>query len=224
MPTRPRRPAMPAAALMLAALLAPLAARAESQAWRLTLGQGEIGTLAFSDADGALTLAARLSGTPLGVADGAFDATSGPATAADGAVVRQYLGRSAFTTGGRTVSILSDAGGVREVTIDPEGDRTELSDPARAPQGALDLAQAFGALARSGGCPAFRLYDGRRVAEIATAPAGEGACEGRYRVVEGPGLLSPLSIREISLTATYAAGALDRLALRSGPFELALSR
>ena len=222
------------ATLLLAVLLAgPAPALADTASFRVTLGGRDLGTVAVETsgegAAGQTTLRAAFADTPLGLADGTFDATSRPARDATGQVVRQYLGVSAFSREGRTVSILVAGDRVTEVVIDPASDRTEMSAPDRVPAGVADPATAFARLALAAACPApFRLYDGRRVVIVALAAtdAGGTACEGSYRVAEGPGHLSPLGITAIDLAARYdpAGGGLVELDLRSGPFELRLTR
>ncbi len=214
-------------AVRMAALAALLPAPALAEDFRVILGGNEIGALSLDGAGENLALAARFANTPLGVADGTYEASSRPAVAASGATVRQFLSRSAFTSGSRTVSVLLDGPRVAETVIDPAGDRTGLSEPAAVPEGVLDPVQAFAALARAGGCPApLRLYDGRRVAEVSVAPTGgqggDATCRGTYRVVAGPGHLSPLGIAAFDLDLAYRGGALAAVTVRTGPFELRL--
>lgn len=216
-------------AVALAALLLPAAAWAED--FRVLLGGAEIGTLSLQGTGEDLALDAGFAGTPLGVADGTYRATSRPARAASGATVRQFLSASDFTSGARTVSVLLDGPRVVETVIDPVGDRSALSDPAAvaaaAPGGVRDPVQVFAALARAGGCPPpLRLYDGRRVAEVGVAQTGgqggDATCRGTYRVVAGPGHLSPLRIASFDLDLAYQGGALAAVTVRTGPFELRL--
>lgn len=215
----------PCAALAAALLAGPAAA----EDFRVLLGGAEIGTLSLEGTGEDLALVARFAGTPLGVADGTYEAGSRPALAASGAAVRQFLSESAFTTGSRTVSVLLDGPRVVETVIDPVGDRTALSEPAAVPGGVLDPVQVFAALVRAGGCPGpLRLYDGRRVAEVAVAVAvaegqgGDATCRGTYRVVAGPGHLSPFRIASFDLDLAYRGGALAGVTVRTGPFELRL--
>lgn len=214
--------------LLMALLAAPAAAHADT--FQAFLGSRPIGTLETSAQGESATLATRLENTPFGVADGAFEATSAPARTADGETVVQYLSRSAFTTSSRTVSILFAAGRVAETTIDPEADRSELSEPAAVPAGVVDLAQAFARLASAGGCPGLLLvYDGRRVGQLATESSEavpEGTlCHASYDIVAGPGLLSPLGVRSFDLEITYAAsGSLLSLEGSAGPFGGSLVR
>ncbi len=223
----PRRPparmSLPRAAA-LAALL-PLPVQAES--FRVLLGGAEIGALSLEGAGEGLALSARFANTPLGVADGTYEASSRPALAASGATVRQFLSQSAFTSGSRSVSVLRDGPRVVETVIDPLGDRTGLSEPAAVPEGVLDPVEVFAALARAGGCPPpLRLYDGRRVAEVGLAvtsgEGGDATCRGTYRVVAGPGHLSPLGLASFDLDLAYRGGALAEVVVRTGPFELRL--
>ncbi len=222
-PPPPLTHALRAAAL--AASLLPVPALAED--YRVLLGGTEIGTLSLDGTGEDLALAARFAGTPLGVADGTYAASSRPALAASGVPVRQFLSQSAFTSGSRNVSVLLDGPRVVETVIDPAGDRTALSEPAAVPEGVLDPVQVFAALARAGGCPpALRLYDGRRVAEVGVATTegqgGDATCAGTYRVVAGPGHLSPLRIASFDLDLAYRGGALAAVTVRTGPFELRL--
>lgn len=214
-------------ALLLALLLVPAAAGAEE--FRVLLGERELGRLSF-EAGETSRLSARFEGTPLGVADGSFEAASGPARAESGAVVTQYLSRSAFTRSSRAVSILLDGGAVQAVDVQPEAERTELSDAAAVPAGVVDLVAGFGRLLGAGGCPEpFSLYDGRRVARIATqsseATEGGTLCRASYRVVAGPGMLSPLGLRSLDLDLLYGAdGALAWMEAGAAGFTLRVAR
>ena len=202
---------------------------AVAQTWEVTLNGRALGTVAFEDGGEALAVAGTFAGTPLGVADGTYRATSRPVALGEGRAGRQFVAESAFTTESRNISVLFEGDRAVETVVLPASEATELSDPADVPAGALDPARAFALLARSEGCPgAFLLYDGRRVAEV--SPQGEEAapeglaCRMRYGVALGPAHMSPLGIRGFDLVLLYGEGGLRRLAVRAGPFELALGR
>lgn len=211
------------------ALIAAPAAPAAAQDYRVLLGGAEIGAVSVSRAGEELSLRSRFADTPLGVADGTFDADSRPVQGEGGAPVRQYFAASDFTTEQRQVSVLHDGGRVLAVDIAPESERSDLSDPAAVPAGVIDPVQAMDAIVGAGGCPPpFRFYDGRRVVEVAVAAQeGEGAaaCAGTYTVVAGPAHLRPLGIRTVRLFLAYGAdGLLSELTLAAGPFEMSLVR
>lgn len=218
----------PLARASLAALALLLAAPAAAQDFAVALGEGELGRLSLRDeGDGGLALDATFADTPLGIADGTFRATSRPARLDSGEAGRQYLAESAFSSGGRTVSVLHEGGRALATEVRPEDERTELSDPALVPEGVLDPVEALARLAGATACPApFRLYDGRRVVEVSAEPVEDGAasCRGTYRVVAGPGHLSPFRIREFEFALDYGPGGMERLEVRTGPFVLRLRR
>lgn len=212
-------------------MLAPLAA--EAQTFRALLGDRTLGTVTYSTTGSGKNrtdeMVTNLDNTPLGVGDGRFVATSRPVTA-DGRRLRQYTGVSRSRRKSRSITVLHDAGRVFRTEVSPQDERTDLSEPARVPSGIIDLAQAFGRLARSSGCPApFRFYDGRRAIDVRTrtgTPTANGlACDIAYRVVAGPGHLSPFGFRKLDLALVYGTdGVLKHGTVRAGLFALTLQR
>ncbi|WP_099824767.1 hypothetical protein [Oceaniglobus indicus] len=206
---------------------------AAAQTFRALLGDRVLGTVEYTSSGSGKTrtdrMATALDNTPLGVGDGTFEAISRPVTV-DGKRMRQYTGVSQSRRKSRSITVLHDAGKALRTDISPTSERTDLSDPARVPAGIIDLAQAFGRLAHSTGCPEpFRFYDGRRaitVQTLARTPTGGGmTCTVAYRVVAGPGHLSPFGFRKLDLTLDYnARGVLDNATVRAGLFSLALQR
>lgn len=208
----------------LAFLLA--ASTAQADTFSLSLGGDPIGTLTTTRE----TLRSDVNNSPLGVADGVFDASARQVRTAAGDVVLQYLGKSVKK--GRTISVLFDAGRALETTVSPTSEETELSDPAAVPAGVTNPVDAMQQIVNARGCPGtITFYDGRRV--IAVTPAGSTqtdgtlTCDMSYRVTAGPGHLSPLYISRASLTATYATGgsqSLQDISISSGLFSLYMTR
>ncbi len=204
--------------ITLAALLAASAAGAAS--YDVSLGGRTIGTIDHEPG----RLLSVLDNTPMGVGDGRFEgvATRG----ADGV---HYVGQSDE----RRIEVRIDAGRAQATDVTPASERTPLSDPAAAPAGVVDPVTGFGVLADADDCPgAFRIYDGRRAVEL--TPAGREvaqdvlSCRMDYRVIAGPGHVSPFRIKSMTLTAHYAPAqgrmrALARLDVRAGGFTLSLT-
>lgn len=218
---------MPHRSLAPLAVFACLAATssAATETFSVLLGGRQIGSLNYAESGQGAELSTVLDHTPLGVADGTFEASSQPVQAPSGEVVRQYIGANDE----RTISVLLDEGTVTETTIDPKSERTKLSDPARVPAGVVDPAMAFGRFLHAGGCPApFSMYDGRRVISIATTSSepieGGVRCSLDYAVTAGPGHLSPLGISSLAMTLTYSGGTLREVTGRTGPFTLRFAR
>lgn len=203
-----------------------LAVPARAETFDVLLGGRKLGTLDYSASGKGAALGALLDNTPLGVADGTFDATSQPVRTPEGALVRQFVAR----TDERTVSVLLDDGTVTETRISPKSERTALSDPAKVPADVIDPVRAFGRFLQAGDCPQpFRMYDGRRVISISTtgsepAEGGGTKCLLDYRVTAGPGHLSPLGISSLSMTLTYREGRMTEVTGRTGPFTLRFAR
>ena len=198
-------------------------ALAEMQTYDLLLGQRQLGTLQFDTV--SQTLVADLNNTPLGVADGRFTASVTAVRTAAGIAATQYLSQ----TDKRQISVLLDEGHVLDTTIAPRSEATDLSDPTQVPVGVVPPTATFGALAGAGGCPApVTMYDGRRVVRIATTARDvQGAdtlCTMDYRVTAGPGHLSPFRFRSLDMGLIYRDGALSRITLRAGGFEVAVAR
>lgn len=199
------------------------AARAEVQHYDLMLGQRQLGTLSF-DTD-RMNLLMDLDNTPLGVADGYFNAQSRAARNADGIAVTHYLSQSIK----REISFVLDENKVLTTSIIPTKEATTLSQPQAVPAGVIPLTEGFARLTTTGTCPTpFSAYDGRRVVQVATrAQSVDGAdilCEMDYRVTNGPGHLSPFRFRTLDMALRYRDGALALVTVGAGGFELRMVR
>ena len=217
---------------LIAFLVSAVAAQADEARFDVSLGGRELGRLAWRSEGPQLGITAVFDNTPFGLADGKFTASSRPVRSA-GKVVRQYVGTSDFTRKDRTISVLHAEGRALETKITPRDEETELSVVSAVPEGVVDPVEALSTLIRARSCPGrLRYYDGRRVIDIATARSAATAttftCQGSYRVVAGPGHLSPLGITSVALTLTYATKGdqvqLGRIEMRTGMFQLTLSR
>ncbi|WP_157937572.1 hypothetical protein [Oceaniglobus roseus] len=219
----------------LSALLAiPLPVGAET--FRAMLGGRTLGTISFDAAGSGAGRTARLltnlNNTPLGVGDGTFEALS-ESVSANGRRLRQYTGTSRSARKSRDIAVLLDGGRVIQTTVSPADEQTPLSDAAKVPAGVIDLAQGFGRIVDSQGCPqGFRMYDGRRVIQVSPGSAETKddllTCSMSYNVVAGPGHLSPFRFTNLSLDLTYDARpgrtGLLRAVIRTGLFALTLQR
>lgn len=204
--------------LALIACLSTGAARAET--FSVALGGRVIGTLEYTPG----RLVNLLDNTPLGVADGLFRGV----TRSEGDAVR-YVGESDE----RRIEVLFSAGRAAETVVEPAGERTALSDPGAVPEGVTDPVAGFGAVVGASECPGpIRMYDGRRTVEMTTVArevsSSHLTCAIDYRVIAGPGHLSPFRLKSMDITAHYAlaSGAVSGLAqldIRAGGFTLTLA-
>ncbi len=222
--------------MRLAALALALAlpAAAQAQVFELRLGDRVLGTLTFGAAGSGATWSTNLDNTPLGVADGVFTATSEPVQTASGEDAVRYRGITGTTRTSRVIEVIHAAGRVLSTAVAPQDDATELSDAARVPPGVNDPVQSLARLLTSDGCPeSFLQYDGRRVVaflpESSSSEGGRLVCELDYRVVAGPGHLSPLGLTSLDVTLTYdqpagSAATLREMDIRTGPFRLRVVR
>jgi len=188
------------------------ASPAAADRFDMYLGGSKLGQMVLSG--DSLTI--DVTGSPLGVADGSFSASSKRVQMADGRVVRQFL--SDTPRKGRKISVLLDAGQVIETTVIPAEDITDLSDPAAVPAGVVDTITALNRIAAARSClSAMSIYEGRRVITLApTGSRSEGStevCDFSYRVVAGPGHLSPLYIQNANVQVTYVSGALSEMSI-----------
>jgi hypothetical protein len=196
---------------------------AQSQSFALMLGTRQLGTLTF-DGRGANThLLSSLDNTPLGVADGTFEATS----RASGDTV-EYLGQNRGSKN-RDIAITRKGVAVGAVTVTPAGEMTDLSDAAKVPAGTLTTAEVFGVLANGKTCPnPVAMYDGRRVVQMTTtamdAKGDTVTCQMSYRVTAGKGHLSPFNFKSLGMTAIYTGGALSKVTVSAGGFDVNLVR
>ncbi len=113
--------------------------------------------------------------------------------------------------------------------ITPTSEMTQLSEAKAVPAGVLFPPELFAALANAKSCPSpLALYDGRRVVQIATqAVSQDGAsvlCDMSYRVVMGPGYVSPFYLKSFGMDLVYTAGKLAKASLSGGGFKVHLTR
>lgn len=216
---------MRSSAILTACALGLLAgpALAEKLSFAMALGNRQIGTLTFDGGPRAGRLLAVMDNTPLGVADGSFEAV----TRARGTTVG-YESRSRGSKQ-RDIAVTRAGGQVTEVTVIPADEATDLSDVAQVPGGVISLTEAFAALALGRDCPQpMVVHDGRRVVRIATAArsdsGSEVTCRMSYRVVQGPGHLSPFRFKSLGMQLTYATRTLQRITLSAGGFDVTLTR
>ena len=209
---------------VLAALALCVALPAQAETYAIQLGSRQIGTLQTS----GNALASTLDNTPLGVANGTFEAGVSAVRLSDGSGAQQFLGRN---RGGkvRDVSVIRQEGRVLDVTVSPAGDATDLSVPAAVPAGVLFPPEAMARLEAAGGCPApVTMYDGRRVVSISTLSSTqaneETICEMSYRVTAGKGHLSPFNFRSLAMQLAYRDGALARITVSAGGFDVSMLR
>jgi len=228
----PKRPV-----LLLALILGStgVAAQAEVHPFQVILAGSALGTIEFEtdDAGRPAALHGRFDNTPLGVFDGTFEGTSRPVQTEAGEVVLQFLGVTESTRKSRTISVLHEGGQAIEATVSPGEEETELSQVDQVPAGIIDPVEAFGRLVGAGGCPEpFRIYDGRRVVDVAVQSSEEAdgvlTCHASYEVVAGPGHLSPLGLTSFSMELAYTVGGtgfiLSEIDISASIFELRLVR
>ena len=210
-----------------------LTSPASGKDWTVFLGDREIGSVSLSSGpNDRMTLASVLDSTPLGLADGAFTASSFPAVTPDGRRVTQYLSAAQSSRKSRNISVLTDGGVAIETRVEPSTEATPLSQVSRVEGAVLNPVEAFARIATSTDCPqALRYYDGRRLIEIGlNSNVLEGTirrCDLDYRVVAGPGHLSPFRFRSVALGLEYEGSgpeALRRITLSAGGFTASLSR
>lgn len=209
--------------LCLAVALQMAPALAEPQTFAMRLAGRQIGTLVFDGTGSNATVRSVMDNTPLGVADGTFDA----ATRQQGGQVT-YQGRNRGKKS-RDIAVTWQSGQVAGVTITPDKEVTDLSDPAKVPGGTLSPTEVFGALANATTCPAaMAMYDGRRVIDMGTSrrsrQGDSETCEMFYRVTLGPGHLSPFRFKSFGMQAVYVRQRLAQLTLSAGGFDFNLVR
>ncbi len=212
---------------ILAVLIGLAAPAVQADTFSLSLGNGPIGTLNVT----ADAVRSSVTDSPLGLANGRFEATAKRVRTASGDVVTQYLSQA--PSKGRTISVLLKDARALETVVSPAKDATDLSVASAVPAG---VTHPVGALNRivnaSGGCPGpIQFYDGRRVITISPDGAAQDGetltCDMRYRVTAGPGHLSPLFISGARMSVTYTTAGGQQMAgltLSSGPFTLYVTR
>lgn len=196
---------------------------AEPQTYAVTLGGRRLGTLQFNGQSRNAAFLLSLNNAPFGIKNGSFNAV----TQSDGNTV-SYRGAN---RGSETRDMVMDrtAGQVTSVEITPPSEMTNMSDAKAVPSGVLFPPELFAALATGGGCPApLSLYDGRRVVKLATqAVREEGTtvfCDMSYRVVMGPGYVSPFYFKSFGMALVYSAGTLTNASMSGGGFKVHLIR
>ena len=214
----------PIAFLAVALLTAP----ASAETFSVTLGGKSLGQLNYSESGTTRRLTSTVDNTPLGVFNGTFAGTS---TGSDNK--SRFTGESRSSRKQRTVKVNIAQGRATAIDITPKDEQTELSEAARVPAGVTDPVRAMGQLFRAKGCPApIQMYDGRRVvsmrSDAGTKTGNTLTCTLRYKVIAGPGHLSPLGISSAKMQLNYATSG-DRQTLRemkvsSGIFRLSLDR
>lgn len=222
-------PLRPLAALGLAitGLLAPLPATAGKDSFEVSLGGSRLGRITYAVSGGTRDLTLLLDSTPLGVFDGNYAGR----TVTTGALAR-HSGRTRSTRKSRDLTMMTEAGRLREVLLAPQEEQTALTTADVVTVPVADPVSAFGQLLETNGCPDnLRIYDGRRIGLLDTQEerreAGQVTCRASYRVIEGPGYLEPLGISRLSVELDYDTIAttwrLMRVGARSGPFVLSLA-
>lgn len=204
------------------------AAPASAERFTVALGNRTIGSIDVSISGANLSMTSTLDNTPLGAADGRITATSRPGTVSNGAAGRIFRTERPD----RNVTIEMDAGRVVATVIDPASERTDASDPRAVTARVSDPVQVMAALIRADGCPrGFRQFDGRRVVEAGLRDSVTSGttltCNMAYRVVAGPGHVSPFGIRNIDMVLTYSLNSgqrLEEVALTAAGFTITLAR
>jgi hypothetical protein len=213
-------------ALALCALL--LAAPACAETYSVSLGGKILGHLSYTEAGGTATLRSTLDNTPLGVFNGTFTGTS-----TGNAATSRFTGDSRSSRKQRVVEVEIAKSRAVKTAITPADELTDLSDISRVPEGVRDPVRAIGHLFRTKGCPSpLQMYDGRRVVTIQSNSSMQSdnalSCTLSYKVIAGPGHLSPLGISTARMELTYdTAGAqqtLRQMRISSGIFSVSLNR
>jgi hypothetical protein len=195
--------------------------------FEVKLGDKVLGSLVFNQTANSITLKSTLNNTPLGVFNGTFQAAS----QVGGASARQFESISKSSRKTRQIKFIIRDGKADEVVITPSKERTDISDPSKAPRGVIDPAQGIATLITAQGCPTvFTMYDGRRAMRVTPSGTKESTdtlvCSMNYKVIAGPGHLSPLYVSSAKISAQYNVSAgqqtLTSLNLSSGPFKLSL--
>jgi len=213
-----------AATLCLLMLAAPVAA----ESFDVSLGGKALGKLKYAETGRKAVLTSTLDNTPLGVFNGKYTGTSIGNTATS-----HFTGESRSSRKNRVVTVEIAKSRAVSTAITPQDELTALSDINKVPAGVMDPVRAMAQLFRAKGCPApIRMYDGRRVVAMRSDSgtlAGETlTCAVSYKVIAGPGHLSPLGISSAKIELNYrTAGGqqtLQHLKISSGLFNVRLSR
>lgn len=196
---------------------------AENQTFTIMLGNRQLGSLVFDGNGSNASLLSKMDNTPLGVANGTFNAVT---RAKDGDVASVLKSRGKKT---RDISILREVNTVTTVTVTPKEEMTEMTDASKVPIGVISPPEVFAVLANGGTCPPpMVMYDGRRVVQMSTIamkPSGASLiCDMSYNVVMGPGHLSPFRFKSFKMQIVYTARKLDTVTITAGGFNVNLIR
>lgn len=204
-----------------------LATPAAAETFSVSLGGKVLGEMRYDVQGRSATLSSTLDSTPMGVFNGTFRGTS------TGSPTGRFIGESRSSRKQRVVTVEIKNGRATQVDITPQDEITELSDITRVPDGVVDPVRAIGAFINAKGCPpSRRMYDGRRVVTLVVAAGTQDGdmliCSVSYRVVAGPGHLSPLGISSAKMDLIYntAGGeqSLQHIRIASGLFRVSLDQ
>ena len=213
-------------ALLLACTVI-MAAPAGAETYSVSLAGKTLGQLSYTEAGRITTLRSTLDNTPLGVFNGTFTGTS-----TGNAATATFSGDSRSSRKQRVVTVDFAKGRATRTAITPADEVTDLSDVTRVSAGVMDPVRAMGQLFRANGCPApVQMYDGRRVvtmrSDVGTQVGDILTCVVNYKVIAGPGHLSPLGISSARMQLSYATGGgqtLQQIKISSGLFSVRLDR
>jgi hypothetical protein len=205
-----------------------LAAPAGAETFDVSLGGKARGELSFTKTGRNRTLTSTLDSTPLGVFNGTFKGTSTGSLSSS-----TFVGESRSSRKQRVVTVQIAKGKAINTAITPLSEKTDQSDASHVQSGVIDPVRAIEKLITAKGCPAaMLLYDGRRV--IALRPSSNEqsgtalSCSMSYKVIAGPGHLSPLRISSAKMQLSYDIAdtrqSLRKIKISSGIFSLSLDR
>jgi len=218
---------------LFAVLALPNPALAQKQVYAIDWGSTQLGLVTFEPQARAASLFSEMKDTPFGLLDGTFAAVSRNARGGNGTV--DYEAKSDSSHKKRVSTISTTASGdAKVVSVMPAKDQTKYTQPENVPAGVLNPVQAFERLVAANTCPesGFRIYDGRRVVEVAPKRAVQNGavltCELAYHIIMGPSHLRPFGVRSVTMTLEFdpavAKQGPSAINLRSGLFHLTLSR
>lgn len=206
---------------------------AVAETFEVSLGGKKLGSLTYSRDENGEKLLSTLNNTPLGVFNGSFAALSVAVQTTSGAQAQKYQSISKSSRKTREITLLIEAGRAVETVVLPESERTHLSDVKSVPRGVIDPVGGIGRLVAARSCPKkFTIYDGRRAIRLIPTGAKKSdnvlTCIIQYKVVAGPGHLSPLYISTVKMQVRYDLSGkqqrLSQIELGSGLFNLTLNR
>lgn len=218
---------MPVKLLALTCVMMTAALPAAADTFLVQFGGRTLGQLNVSSDGRTTTLRSTLGSTPMGVFNGAFVGTS-----SGNAQTARFTGETRSSRKERVVTVDITAGRATATIIVPPQESTDLSDITRVPPGVTDPVRTFVHLLEADGCPgAVQMYDGRRLVRLTlTGERRDGMlmCNLDYRVVAGPGHLSPLRIASAKIELSYARAnaqqILQGVRISSGIFAITLER